>query len=198
MGLHCLKAVEVIVISEELERIGVDIEGVGLGIIDTHGAVGSFGIAQRIAVKQVVTPQFVAVIAVDIDDIAEAFGEGAVGLVVEGVGLDTDALITDDGTIQEVDALSTGVVAAVLAVDVIVAIIYIRGPHNTRPPCFGVVVKGVGDKGALGRAHIHIIIEHRLVGGRAVLSPLALKGVVAVHQAAAIEEVAELVEAVVV
>ena len=109
-----------------------------------------------------------------------------------------DAFVADDGSFEEVGTFATGVVGAVFAVDVVVAVIDIRGTYDAGEAGTGVVVQGVRYEGGLGTLEIHVVVEHGLAGGRAVLSPLALEGVVAIDHAASIEEIAKFVEAVVV
>ena len=118
----------------------MDIEGIPLGIVNTNSAVGGFGIAEGVAVEDVMTTKFVAVVAIDVDYITIRLGEGTIRLIIERIAFDADTFIADDGTIQQVNPLSTSIIATVLAIDMIVPIIYVRGPHDACKTGFCVIV----------------------------------------------------------
>jgi len=192
------KGVGLQIVGEELEGVGVDVEGITLGVVDTDGTIGGLCITEGVAVETVVAMKLVAIVAVDENDVAVGFGEGAVRLIIERVAFDAHAFVTDDGTIQEIDLFATGIVVTILAIDVVVAIVDIGGTDDACKARAGVVVQGVGDEGTLGGAEVYIIIEDSLPRGGAVLSPLALQRVLAVHQPSAIEEIAQVIQAVIV
>jgi len=176
----------------------VNVEGVALGIVYADGTVGSFGIAERVTVEDVVASEFIAIVAVDVDDAAIGLGECAVGLVVKRIALDADTFIADNGTIKQVGTLTTGIIGAILAVDMVVAVVDIRGANDTCKAGAGVVVQCVGDKGGLWTLEVNVVVEHGFASGRAVLPPLTLESVVAIDHATTIEEISEFVEAVIV
>ena len=176
----------------------MNVEGVALGIVYADGTVGSFGIAERVTVEDVVASEFIAIVAVDVDDAAIGLGECAVGLVVKRIALDADTFVADNGTIKQVGTFTTGIIGAILAVDMVVTVVDIRGTNDTCKAGAGVVVQRVGDKGGLWTLEVNVVVEHGFAGGGAVLPPLTLESVVTIDHATTIEEIAEFVETVIV
>ena len=142
--------------------------------------------------------EHVLVDLVDADDIAKALGDGTLADVVEAVSRHRAPFVADDGALQQMGVVCTRVVGATFAVDVIVAVVDVGGSHDARRCCAGVVVEGVADEGEAGILQIHIVVEDGLARGRAVLSPFARERVLLVHEFAALEEVTEVIESVIV
>ena len=75
---------------------------------------------------------------------------------------------------------------------------YIRRTYNFRHLRLGVVLQSIRRQRKLRVHQLNVIVEHRLLGRRIVLSPLRGKHILLVHQRTAVKEVAQVIQTVVV
>ena len=192
------------VISEDLERIGMGIHRVLLTVVDGHGAVRCHDIACFVLVIAVLAGKGILVDHIGIDDIAKGFGNGDVVVPYHAVTDKSLAIVGQDAAVKQMRVLALRIVVAVLGIDVVLAILDIGGPDDMGNGGLGVVVEGIRDEHRLGPGRrsgvdqTDIVVKDGLMGGRAVLSPVAGQLVVVVKDTSALEVIAEVVETVIV
>ena len=186
------------VVSENLERVGVHEQRVTLRIVDADGTPGGHGIARGVVVLAVVAGHHVLVHRVGIDHVPVGIVGAVVGIVIDAVADERAALVADDGAPEELGALGLGVVIAVFAVDMAGAGGDMRRTDDVGPRGPRVVVERVGGEVELLVLQAHVEIEDGLLRVGMVLAPVGGERHGAIDELAALEEIAEVVHAVVV
>ena len=197
-------AVRVDEIGVHPERIGMGIEGVALRVVHHHRTVGRLHVAKRIGIKTIVAPEHVLVHHIGIFDIAKGLAQLLLTFPHHTVAHQALAVVGEDAALQQIGQFPMGVIVAQFRIDMAVTVVDIGGTHHMCNGCACIVVERIGDDDALGRFgrcrihKAHVVIEHRIARGRIVFTPVAGQFVSLVHQPAALEEIAQVVETVIV
>ena len=181
---------------DNLERVGMHVEGVALGVVDGHGTVGAEGEARMLIVLTVVARQFVLIHGVDVDHIAEGLAEALLTVVEDTIAHHRLPPVGEDGTVHQPCLIALRVVVAQFGVDMALAGGDVGGADDMGQGGAGVIVQGVGGQEELRAAHLHVVVEDRHLALCVVLAPVGGEGGVAVDHLAALKEVDIVVEAV--
>ena len=155
-----------------LEGVGMHKEGVPLGVVDSHGAVGTHGIAGILIVLTVVAGELVLVRGVDIDHIAEGLTHALLTVVPHAITRQHFTLVRENRTLHEAGLFILRVVVALLRVYMTVARIDIGGTHDMSHRQTGIIIKSIGSKIKLRRAHLHVVVEYRHLRLRVIFTPV--------------------------
>ena len=189
---------------KDLERVGMGIHRVLLAVVDADGTVGRHDVFGAVLVVAVFAGEHVLVDDIGVDHIAECLGCGGIVVPHHAVAHEPFAVVGQNAAVQQMRVVRLRVVVAQLGIDMVLAILYIGGAYDVCNGRQRVVVQRVGDKHRLrlgrrcGIDQPDIVVEDCFVGGRTVLSPVAGQLVALVEKPSALEEIAEVVETVVV
>ena len=181
---------------DNLERVGMHKERVALRVIDGHSTIGTQGKARVLIVLTIVARQLIAVDGINIDHIEERLAEPHPTVVIDTIAHEHLTVIIKYRTVHESGTLELRVVVALLGVDMIVARGDVGGANDVGHGVVSVVIKSIGGKEEVRVLHLHVVVEHRHLRLRVVLSPVRGESGLAVNHLAPLEEIGIVVETV--
>ena len=128
----------------------------------------------------------------------ECFSRTSIPVVEKRITGQLFPVVGQDGTVQQMSLSGNGIIRTQFRVNVVIVAPDIRRTYNIGHLAFGIVLKGIGCQSKLRILQLHIIVEHRLLGSRTVLSPLGSQHVLFVHQCSAIKKIPQVIYPVIV
>ena len=106
--------------------------------------------------------------------------------------------VVDDRVFIEFGLFALRIIATLLGIDSVVAAIDVGRAADIYPLGDDVIIERIGDDSEFGVVKFNVVVKHRLAGVCMIFSPIRRKHTFAVNEFAAVEEIGEGVEAVVV